>query len=80
MADQLAEIHAKAEAYRSKYNDDELYDYLLTLANKVEQLEMLKHHFGYFIMHAQAVSPYDARPKHFREALDRAKKILEELG
>ena len=37
---------------------------------------MLRHHFGYFVMHAQAVLPYDVQPRHFREALIRAKKVL----
>jgi hypothetical protein len=37
---------------------------------------MMRHHFGYFLMHAQAVLPYDVQPRHFREALARAKKVL----
>ena len=51
---------------------------LLTLANKLEQAEMVRHHFGYFLMHAKAVCPYDARPRHFQEALDRAEKFLKQ--
>ena len=37
---------------------------------------MLRHHFGYFVMHAQAILPHDVQPRHFKEALARAKKVL----
>ena len=78
MSDVVQELYEKAEAYSEKYGDQELYDYLLTLANKLEQAEMLHHHFGYFLMHAKAVCPYDARPRHFQEALDRAERFLKQ--
>lgn len=76
----IEDLYAKAQDYLEKHKDQELYDYLLSLAAKIEQYEMLKHHFGYFVMHAQAVAPYDVRPKHFQEALERAKKVLKEIG
>ena len=76
MSDTIAELHQKAVEYGDKYKDQELRDYLLTLAQQLEEAEMLRHHFGYFVMHAQAVLPYDVQPRHFREALSRAKKVL----
>lgn len=76
----IEDLYAKAQEYLEKHKDQELYDYLLSLAARIEQYEMLKHHFGYFVMHAQAVAPYDVRPKHFQEALERAKKVLKEIG
>ena len=79
MAENIEQLYAKAEELHDKYKDKELYDWLLTLATKVEQYEMMRHHFGYFVMHAQAVLPYDVRPKHFQEALERAKKVLKEM-
>jgi hypothetical protein len=76
MSDTISELHEKAQHYGEKYKDPELADYLLSLAAQLEEAEMLKHHFGYFVMHAQAVLPYDVQPRHFREALTRAKKVL----
>ncbi len=76
MSDTITELHEKAKEYAEKYKDPELTDFLLTVAQQLEEAEMLRHHFGYFVMHAQAVLPYDVQPRHFREALIRAKKVL----
>ncbi|NBC33722.1 MAG: hypothetical protein GVY13_13695 [Alphaproteobacteria bacterium] len=76
MTDAVQDVYDKAEAFYQKHQDQELYDYLLTLSTQLEQYEMLRHHFGYFVMHAKAVCPYDARPRHFQEALERAEKFL----
>jgi hypothetical protein len=76
MSDIIVEAHEKARIYAEKYKDAELTDYLLSLAQQLEEAEMLRHHFGYFVMHAQAVLPYDVQPRHFREALTRAKRVL----
>ncbi len=76
MSETITELHEKAQHYGEKYKDQELTDYLLTLAQQLEEAEMLRHHFGYFVMHAQAVLPYDVQPRHFREALARARKVL----
>ena len=78
MSEFVQELYDKAEKLAEKYNDQDLYDYLLTLANRIEQYEMLRHHFGYFVMHAKAVCPYDARPRHFQEALERAERFLKQ--
>lgn len=80
MEDTVRDLHKRAEEMRAKYNDDELFDYMMTLASRLEQLEMLRHQFGYFLMHAQAVVPYDACPRHYREALDRARKVLRDTS
>ena len=76
MSEKITELHDKAQEYAAKYKDPELTDYLLTVAHELEEAEMLRHHFNYFVMHAQAVLPYDVQPRHFREALTRAKKVL----
>jgi hypothetical protein len=76
MSDKITELHDKAQQYAEKYKDPELTDYLLTVAHELEEAEMLRHHFGYFVLHASAVLPYDVQPRHFREALSRAKKVL----
>ena len=78
MTQSIEELYAKAQEYLDKHQDQELYDYLLTLAAKLEQYDMLKNHFGYFVMHAQAVAPFDVRPRHFQDALERARKVLKE--
>ena len=74
----LQEVHEKAKTYQEKYNDPELHDFLMKLASELEKADLLHHQFGYFVMHAQAVVPYDAAPHHFREALTRARKYLRE--
>ncbi len=79
MSELIEEIYGKAQEMLEKHDDKDLYEYMMTLAAKFQQYEMLKHQFGYFVMHAQAVAPYDVRPKHFQEALERAKKVLAEL-
>lgn len=78
MTPSIEELYAKAQEYLEKYEDQELYDYMLTLAARLEQYDLLKHHFGYFVMHAQAVAPFDVRPRHFQDALERARKVLNE--
>ncbi len=74
----IEQIHEKAKLAAEKHNDAELADFLMSLAGEIEKADLLRHQFGYFVMHAQAVVPYDASPKHFREALSRAKKFLQE--
>ena len=76
MSDTINELHEKAQAYADKYKDPELHDFMLTVAAQLEEAEMLRHHFGYVVMHAQAILPHDVQPRHFKEALARAKKVL----
>jgi hypothetical protein len=76
MSDKIAELHEKAQAYADKYKDPELHDFMLSVSHELEEAEMLRHHFGYFVMHAQAILPHDVQPRHFKEALARAKKVL----
>lgn len=76
MSDNITDLHEKARGYAEKYNDPELQDFMLSVSHELEEAELLRHHFGYFVMHAQAILPHDVQPRHFREALARAKKIL----
>jgi hypothetical protein len=76
MSDKIAELHEKAQKYAEKYQDTEIRDVLLSVSHELEEAGMLRHHFGYFVMHAQALLPHDVQPRHFKEALARAKKVL----
>jgi hypothetical protein len=76
MSGKIAELHEKAEKYAEKYQDPEIRDFLLSVSHELEEAAMLRHHFGYFVMHAQALLPHDVQPRHFKEALARAKKVL----
>lgn len=77
MSKSISELHERAQKMLAA-GDKDTSDYLLTVAAKLEEAEMLRHHFGYFVMHAQAVIPHDAQPRHFRDALTRAKRVLAE--
>ena len=35
---------------------------LLSVSHELEEAEMLRHHFSYFVMHAQAILPHDVQP------------------
>ncbi len=76
MSDKIAELHEKAQKYAEKYQDMEIRDFLLSVSHELEGATMLRHHFAYFVMHAQALLPHDVQPRHFKEALARAKKVL----
>jgi hypothetical protein len=76
MSDKIAELHERAQKYAEKYQDSEIRDFLLSVSHELEEAAMLRHHFGYFVMHAQALLPHDVQPRHFKEALARAKKVL----
>jgi hypothetical protein len=76
MSDKIAELHEKAQKYAEKYQDPEIRDFLLSISHELEEAAMLRHHFGYFVMHAQALVPHGVQPRHFKEALARAKKVL----
>ncbi len=76
MSDKIVELHDKTQKWAEKYQDHDLRDFLLSVSHELEQAAMLRHHFGYFVMHAQALLPHDVQPRHFKEALARAKKVL----
>ena len=76
MSDKIAELHETAEKYAEKYKDPDIQDFLLSVSHELEEAAMLRHHFGYFVIHAQALLPHDVQPRHFKEALARAKKVL----
>jgi hypothetical protein len=75
MSKSITELHERAQKAQAAGNKDEA-EFLLNLATKLEEADMVRHHFGYFVMHAQAILPHDAQPRHFRDALTRAKRIL----
>jgi hypothetical protein len=76
MSDKISELHERAQKYAEKYQDPEIQDFLLSVSHELEEAALLRHHFGYFVMHAQALLPHDVQPRHFKEALARAKKVL----
>lgn len=73
----IAELHEKAATYAEK--DAGLQEYLLGLANKLEDAEMMRHQFGFLLLHAKSTVPYAVRTRHFQDALDRAEKFLKKL-
>ncbi|HYD98351.1 MAG TPA: hypothetical protein VEH84_03115 [Alphaproteobacteria bacterium] len=75
----IEDLYAKAAEYFDKYKDQEMQDYLMGLARKLEDADMLRHQFGYFLMHAKSTIAYPVRPKHFQEAVDRAERYLKKL-
>jgi pyruvate/2-oxoacid:ferredoxin oxidoreductase alpha subunit len=76
MQKDIEELFGKANEFYEKYKDDELKDYILSIGKKLEDAEMMRHQFAYFLMHARSTVAYPVRPKHFQEALDRAEKYL----
>jgi len=72
----VEELYEKAASFQEKYKDDELNEYLLSLARKLEDADMLWHQFSYFLMHTQSTIAYPTRPKHYQEAVERAQRFL----
>ena len=75
----IADLHAKASAVLEKYKDQELYDYLMDLAGKLEDADMMKHQFGYLLLHAKSTVAAPVRTRHFQDALERAEKFLKKI-
>ena len=75
----LAELYTKASAIYEKHQDQELYDYLMTLARHLENADMMKHQLGYLLMHARSTVAAPVRTVHFQEALTRAARFLEKV-
>jgi adenosyl cobinamide kinase/adenosyl cobinamide phosphate guanylyltransferase len=75
MSKTITELHERVQKAQAA-GDKDTAEFLLTLASKLEDADMVRHHFGYFVMHAQAIVPHNAQPRHFRDALARAKRIL----
>ena len=75
----IADLHAKAAAFLEKHKDQELFDYLMELAGKLEDADMMRHQFGYLLLHAKSTVAAPVRTRHFQEALDRADKFLKKM-
>jgi hypothetical protein len=79
MEEAVSELHEKAAYFYGKHKDEELRDYLLSLSRLIEDAEMLRHQFAYFLMHTQSTIATPSRPKHFQAAIDRAHRFLKKL-
>ena len=76
MKNTLDELYQKTAAIHDKYKDQELDDYLLSLARKLEDADMMYHQFGYLLTHVRATVAHPVRPKHLQEAIDRAERFF----
>jgi hypothetical protein len=76
----IEDLYKHASDYFEKYQDEELRDYLLAVAQRLEDADMMFHQFAYFLMHARSTVAFPVRPKHFQEALDRAEKYIQKYG
>jgi hypothetical protein len=76
MKDAIEDLYKKAEEVKSKYKDAELYDYMLSLAQKLQDADVMYHHFGYLLMHVRASIAHQVRPPHLQDAIERAHQLL----
>ena len=76
MKDVIEDLYKKAETVQEKYKDADLRDYLLNLAQKLQDADAMYHHFGYLLMHVRASVAHTVRPPHLQEALERAQQFL----
>ena len=72
----IEELYEKYAACHEKYKDQELDDFLLSLARKLEDADAMYHQLGYLVMHIKATVVYHARPKHLNDAIERAERYL----
>jgi hypothetical protein len=47
----IEDLYKHASDYFEKYQDEELRDYLLAVAQRLEDADMMFHQFAYFLMH-----------------------------
>jgi hypothetical protein len=73
----IEDLYKRAEAVQEKYDDSELRDYLLGLATKLQEADVMYHHFAYLVMHVRSTVAHTVRPPHLREAIQRAHQFLE---
>ena len=76
MKDVIEDLYKKAEDVQTKYKDTDLHDYLLSLAQKLQDADVMYHHFGYLLMHVRASIAHQVRPPHLQEAIERAHLFL----
>lgn len=72
----IDELQQKSAAFHRKLNDRELDEYLRSLAQTLEEADTMQHHFGYLLKHVRSTVAHPVRPKHLREAIDRAERYL----
>lgn len=79
MNQELETLQTKALHYLEKYQDQELFDYMMSLAKHLEDADMLKSQLSYLLMHARATVAAPQRTVHFQEALLRADRFIKKL-
>ena len=75
----IEDAYSKAAEFNDKYDDQELYDFILQLIGRLEDADMMKHQFNYLLLHARKTVAYPVRTRHFQEALERADRFLKRL-
>lgn len=76
MTSVIEDLYAKANAVFDKHKDAELRDYMLGMAQKLQDADAMYHHFGYLLMHVRASIAHQVRPPHLQEAIERAQQFL----
>jgi hypothetical protein len=72
MKEAIEELYKKAEGVK----DNDLREYMLGLAQKLEDADTMYHHFGYLLMHVRATIAHQVRPPHLQQAIERAQAFL----
>jgi hypothetical protein len=57
----IEDLYKHASDYFEKYQDEELRDYLLAVAQRLEDADMMFHQFAYFLMHALPSINFEGR-------------------
>ena len=70
---------SSAAEFLEKYKDEELYEFLMEMAGRLEDADLMRHQLGYLLMHARATVAAPVRTKHFQEALGRAERFLKKF-
>lgn len=76
MKNELEELYARAENLFQRYQDGELRDYLLSLAQTLQMADAMYHHCGYLVMHVRATIAHPSRPAHLQNAIELAQQFL----
>ncbi len=80
MTEAIEDVYKKADEVFEKYKDAELRDYMLGLAQKLQDADAMYHHFGYLLMHVRASVAHIVRPRHLQEAIERAQNFFKSYG
>jgi hypothetical protein len=76
MTHQIEDLYTKANEVFDKYQDAELRDFMLGLAQSLQMTDAMYHHFGYLVMHVRATVAHQSRPAHLQEAIERAQQVI----